>query len=129
MTIEPGDRMNVEPTPVSPTSGEPMPINPEIRTVDPTLAEPVDSSDYQVRVEEFKINGDSLVTRVRELIHQGNIRRVIIKNEEGHTLLEIPMTIGVVGGVVGAAAFPVLAALGVIGAMVAHLTLVIEKQA
>jgi hypothetical protein len=85
-------------------------------------------TEEKVNVEEFSINGDALVAKVKELIHQGNIRRIILKNEEGGTLIEIPLTIGVVGGVISAALFPVLAAVGVIGAMVAHLTIVIEKR-
>jgi hypothetical protein len=78
--------------------------------------------------EEFRIQGDELVTKVKTLIHEGNIRRIIVKNETGHTLIEIPLTVGVVGGVLSAALFPVLAAVGAIGAVVAHLTLVIEKR-
>jgi Domain of unknown function (DUF4342) len=85
-------------------------------------------TEEKVNVEEFRINGDALVAKVKELIHQGNIRRIFIKNEEGRTLIEIPLTFGVVGGVVSAALFPVVAAVGVIGAMVAHLTVVIEKK-
>lgn len=81
----------------------------------------------KVRVEEFSISGDVLVSKIKELIHEGNIRRITIKNEEGHTLIEIPLTIGVVGGVVGTAMFPIVAALGAIGALVAHLTIAIEK--
>ncbi|MDJ0795879.1 MAG: DUF4342 domain-containing protein [Calothrix sp. MO_167.B12] len=81
----------------------------------------------KVKSEEFKISGDVLVAKIKELIHQGNIRRIIIKNEEGNTLIEIPMTVGVIGGAIGAAFFPVLAAIGVIGAMVTHLTIVIER--
>jgi hypothetical protein len=78
-------------------------------------------------MEEFRIQGDELVAKVKTLIHEGNIRRIIVKNETGHTLIEIPLTVGVVGGVLSAALFPVLAAVGAIGAVVAHLTLVIEK--
>jgi hypothetical protein len=81
-----------------------------------------------IRVEEFRISGDTLVAKVKEFIHQGNIRRIIIKNDEGRTLIEIPLTVGVVGGVISAAVFPVIAALGVIGAMVTHLTVVVEKK-
>ncbi len=77
--------------------------------------------------EEFKIRGDVLVAKIKELIAQGNVRRIILKNEEGHTLIEIPMTVGVIGSVISAALFPVVAAVGVIGAMVAHLTVVIER--
>ncbi len=84
-------------------------------------------NNEKVTEEEFKISGDVLVAKIKELIAQGNVRRIIIKNEEGHTLIEIPMTVGVIGGVVSAALFPVVAAVGVIGAMVAHLTVVIER--
>jgi hypothetical protein len=86
------------------------------------------SVEDRIRVEEFKISGNELVEKVKELLHEGNIRRIIIKTQEGNTLIEIPLTVGVVGGVVSAAVFPVVAALGVIGALVAHLTLVIEKK-
>ncbi|MDZ8054366.1 MAG: DUF4342 domain-containing protein [Aulosira sp. ZfuVER01] len=92
------------------------------------LTEPNAKTEEKVSVEEFSINGDALVTKIKELIHQGNIRRIIIKNQEGGTLIEIPLTVGVVGGVISAALFPVIAAVGVIGAMVAHLTIVVEKR-
>ncbi len=88
-----------------------------------TDAEP----NEKVTVEEFKISGDVLVAKIKEITAQGNVRRIIIKNEEGHTLIEIPMTVGVIGGVISAALFPVVAAVGIIGAMVAHLTVVIER--
>ena len=81
----------------------------------------------KVSVEELKINGDDLVTKVKELIHEGSIRRIIIKNEEGRILIEVPLTVGVVGGVIGATLFPVIAAVGAIGALVAHMTIVIER--
>jgi hypothetical protein len=80
------------------------------------------------RVEEFNVSGRDLVDKVKELLHQGNIRRIIIKNEDGHVLLEIPMTVGVAVGAIGAIMFPILAALGAIGALVAKLTLVIERK-
>lgn len=75
----------------------------------------------------MKINGDDLVAKVKQLIDEGNIRRIIIKNEEGRILVELPLTVGVVGGVIGAALFPVIAAVGAIGALVAHLTIIIER--
>ena len=81
----------------------------------------------KVSVEELKINGDDLVAKVKELIHEGSIRRLIIKNEEGRILVEVPLTLGVVGGVVSATLFPVIAAVGAIGALVAHMTIVIER--
>ena len=119
----------------APIQDTPLPLNSEpVSTSDATAleTEPVTVTDTatedSVRVEEFKISGNELVEKVKEFIHEGNIRRIIIKTQEGNTLVEIPLTIGVVGGVVSAALFPVVAALGAIGALVAHLTLVIEKK-
>ena len=82
----------------------------------------------KIGVEEFTISGDALGAKIKELVHQGNIRRIILKNEEGHILIEIPLTVGVVGGAISAAFFPILAAVGSIRAMVAHLTIVVEKR-
>jgi hypothetical protein len=85
------------------------------------------ATEERVRVEEFSVSGDDLVAKVKELLHQGNIRRIIIKNEEGRTLIEVPLTVGVVGGAIAATLFPVVAALGAIGTLVARLKVVIEK--
>ncbi|MGQ9837579.1 MAG: DUF4342 domain-containing protein [Cyanobacteriota bacterium] len=78
-------------------------------------------------VEEFKISGDDLLAKIRELIEEANVRRILIKNAEGHTLIEIPLGVGVAAGVLGATLFPVLAAVGAIGALVAKLTIVVER--
>jgi len=75
------------------------------------------------RREEFKLDGSKVVEKIKELIHEGNIRRIILKNEEGKTLIEIPLTLGVVG----AAFMPVLAAVGAIAALAASMTIVVEK--
>ncbi len=75
------------------------------------------------RSEEFKLDGAEIINKIQELIHQGNIRRIIIKNEDGKTLIEIPLILGLVG----AALAPVLAAVGAIGALVAKLSIVVEK--
>ena len=74
--------------------------------------------------EEYSVSGGNLVNRVGELLHEGNVTRVIVKNEEGKTLLEIPATVGVVGVVVA----PWLAALGVIAALVANCKIVVERR-
>lgn len=74
--------------------------------------------------EEFKINGRDLVDKVKELIQEGNVRRVIIKDKEGKTLIELPVTIGVVGALIA----PVLAALGAIAALVTECTIVVERR-
>jgi len=73
--------------------------------------------------QEFKINGEELIAKIKELIKQGNIRRIIIKNEKGVSLIEIPLTLGVVGAVL----LPVWAALGTIAAMVTNCTVVVER--
>jgi hypothetical protein len=64
-----------------------------------------------------------LVDKVRELIHQGNVRRVIIKDDKGRTFVEIPVTVAALGVL----AAPILAAVGAMAALVAHFTLVVEK--
>ena len=80
-------------------------------------------SEEKVRKEEFTISGEKLVSTVKELVRQGNIRRITIKNREGKTLIEIPLTLGVVGAVL----LPTLAAIGAIAALVTECTIVVEK--
>jgi hypothetical protein len=75
------------------------------------------------RWEEVKVTGDQLVSTVKELIREGNIRRIVIKNEEGHVYLEIPLTVGVVGALL----LPVFAALGALAAVASGLTIAVEK--
>lgn len=80
-------------------------------------------SEEKVRTEEYSVSGDSLLAKVKELVHEGNIRRIIIKNEEGKTLIEIPLTWGVVGILLA----PSLAAVGAIAALVTDSTILVEK--
>ncbi|MGB3347106.1 MAG: DUF4342 domain-containing protein [Candidatus Humimicrobiia bacterium] len=77
----------------------------------------------KVRIEEYKISGDKLIAKVKELVHEGNIRRITFKNKEGKVLIEIPLTIGVVGIVLA----PALAAIGAIAAMVTECIIIVEK--
>lgn len=74
--------------------------------------------------EEFKIDGEGLLAKVKELIHQGNIRRIIIKNDDGKTLIEIPLTVGAIGAILA----PSLAAVGAVAALVTRCTIVVEKK-
>jgi hypothetical protein len=74
--------------------------------------------------EEFQISADDLIGRVKELVHEGNIRRIIVRNEKGETLLEIPVTIGVIGALFA----PYLAALGAIGALATRCTIAVERK-
>jgi len=74
--------------------------------------------------EEYTVSGNNLVGRVRELLHEGNVTRVIVKDEGGKTLLEIPASVGVVGVVLA----PWLAALGVVAALVAKCKIIVERR-
>jgi len=84
-------------------------------------------TEEQVRVEEFEIAGDEVIARVKELIHEGNIRRISLQTKEGKTLIEVPLTIGVAGALAGALVAPVWAAIGAIAAMVAEMKIVVER--
>ena len=75
------------------------------------------------KTQEFKMRGDTLLGKLKELVHEGDIRRITIKNEDGHTLIEIPLTLGVVGALL----LPVWAAVGAIAALAASLTIVVER--
>jgi len=81
-------------------------------------------AEENIKKEEFKVSGEDVVKKVKELVKEGNVRRIIIKNEEGKTLIEIPLTIGVVGAVL----LPIWAAIGAIAALVANCTIVVEKK-
>ena len=74
--------------------------------------------------EEFKVRGQDLVDKVKSILHEGNVRRIILKDEKGHTFLEIPLTIAAVGVV----AAPLLAGIGAIAALVSNFTLVVERS-
>jgi hypothetical protein len=74
--------------------------------------------------EEFKVNGDEIVKKIKELIKEGNVRRIIIKNEKDETLVEIPLTIAVVGTFFA----PVLAAVGALAALMTNCTIVVERK-
>lgn len=74
--------------------------------------------------EEFSVSADNLIERVKELLHEGNVTRIIIKDEKGKVLLEIPATIGVVGVLIA----PWLAALGVIAALATKCNIVVERR-
>ena len=76
------------------------------------------------RTQEFQLNGDEVVAKVKELIHEGNIRRITIKNEDGRTMLEVPLTLGLIG----AALLPVFAAIGAAAALATKCTIVVERD-
>ena len=75
--------------------------------------------------EQFKVQGRDLVEKVRELIHEGNVRRIIVRDENGHTFMEIPLSVAAVGVV----AVPVLAAVGAIATIVSKFDVAVERTA
>ena len=79
----------------------------------------------QSNQESFKVSGDELMSKIKEIIKEGNARRVIIKNEKEETIIEFPLTIGAIGVVLA----PVFAAVGAIAALVTDCTIVVEKKA
>ena len=82
------------------------------------------ASAAKVTREEYTVSSSNLVDRIKELLHEGNVTRIIVKDEKGKKLLEIPATVGVIGTVVT----PWLAALGVIATLVANCTIVVERK-
>jgi hypothetical protein len=86
--------------------------------------QPIMQTEAPPRTEEFRTTGDELLSKAKELIHQGNVRRLIIKNDQGSTLVEFPLTIGVIG----AALLPIFAAIGAIAVIATDCTIVVERR-
>jgi hypothetical protein len=82
-----------------------------------------ENKEGQSRFEEFRVSGGEILNKVKEIIHEGNVRRIILKDDQGKTFMEIPLTVGVVGALVA----PVLAAVGAVAALASNLTIVVEK--
>jgi hypothetical protein len=89
------------------------------------MIETKETNMSEYRTEEFRVNGEELLTKIKELVHEGNIRRIIIKNRDGKTMIEFPLTLGVVGAVLA----PTLAAVGAVAALIGEATVVVEKKA
>lgn len=76
------------------------------------------------KTEEFSVNGDDLLKKVKEIIAEGNVRRITVRDKSGKNLVELPLTVGVVGAVLA----PILAAIGAIAALVTECTIVVERE-
>jgi Domain of unknown function (DUF4342) len=74
--------------------------------------------------ESFKVTGDEIMTKVKEIIKEGNARRIIIKNEKDETVMEFPLTIGAIGAVLA----PLFAAIGALAALATNCTILVEKK-
>lgn len=81
------------------------------------------TDETKFHTEEFSVNGEDILARVKQLLREGNIRRVVIKDKSGRILVEFPLTIGVVG----AALAPMLVAVGAVAALISEATIVVEK--
>ena len=77
-----------------------------------------------MKTEEFKVSGDDVVKTIKKIIAEGNARRIIIKKEDGSTLVEFPLTIGAIGALIA----PMLAAIGAIAALVTKCTIIVERR-
>ena len=75
-------------------------------------------------IEEFKVTGKEVLKKVKQLINEGNARRIIIKNEKGRSLIEIPLTVGAIGAIIA----PALAAVGALAALLTRCTIVVVKD-
>jgi hypothetical protein len=84
----------------------------------------IEMSDVKTATESYKVHGDDAVKKCKELIREGNVRRISIANEDGDVLIELPLTLGVVG----AALMPVAAAVGAITAMLTECTITVVRQ-
>ncbi len=82
------------------------------------------SGDRETSTEEYEVRGDDLLSRVKELIREGNVRRITIKNDDGKTLIEIPLTVGLVGALL----LPVWAAVGAVAALVTNCSIAVERE-
>ena len=78
----------------------------------------------EINTETIEVDGDDLVARIKEIVHEGNVRRILIKNEEGEKIIELPLTVGVVGVLL----LPTLAAVGAVAALISKCTIEIERE-
>ena len=81
------------------------------------------TSAERTRREEYKVRGEKIVAKIRELLHEGNVRHVVIKNDDGKTLIEFPVTVGVAGAIL----VPVWAAIGALAALVTNCKIEVER--
>lgn len=97
-------------------------MQPQLTTPEPRTEQ---LNETTTKTEQYRLTGEELIAKIKQIVHEGNVRRVIIKSAEGDTIVEFPLTVGVVG----AALAPVWAAVGAVVALVADCTIEIEKRA
>lgn len=82
------------------------------------------SANASSKKEQFKVSGEEILNKVKKLIKEGNVRRIVIKNEKGKVLMEIPVTFAVVGAFFA----PMLAAIGALAALISKATIEVERK-
>ncbi len=82
------------------------------------------TSGSETRREEYKVRGERIVSKIKELLHEGNVRHIVIKNDEGKKLIELPVTVGVAGALL----LPVWAAIGALAALVTNCSIEVERE-
>lgn len=92
--------------------------------MNPQLTTPETAPETKSTTEQYRFTGEEVITKIKQIVHEGNVRRVLIKGPEGNVIVEFPLTVGVVG----AALVPVWAAVGAVVALVADCTIEIEKK-
>ncbi len=80
-------------------------------------------TEQRTWTEEFRVTGGEILNKIKEILHEGNARRIILKDENGKVFMELPLTVGVVGALVA----PILAAVGAVAALASNLTIVVER--
>ncbi len=84
----------------------------------------MESTKQKNNEESYRVKGKDVVNKIKSVIREGNVRRIIIKNKEGRNLIDIPLTVGVVGIVFA----PVLAAVGMMAALLSECDIVVERN-
>jgi hypothetical protein len=81
-------------------------------------------AEKKTKTEEFKVSGEDIADKLKRLVEEGNVRRILVKSKDGRTIADFPLTVGVVGAVL----VPALAAIGAIVALVQECSIVVEKD-
>lgn len=81
-------------------------------------------SEFPTTAEQHRLTGDDVLTQVKQLAHEGNVRRVVVKSAEGHTIVEFPLTLGVIVTVL----LPVWVAIGAVVALVTGCSIEVQKR-
>lgn len=123
MTDRDPNRQATNPQDTNPQDTNPQDTNPQGEHQSGNAGSAGSNGHDGTFTEEFKVSGEAVVSKIKELLREGNVRRITIKNDDGRTLIEIPLTIGVIGTLL----LPVWAGIGAIAALAANLTIAVQR--